>query len=614
MPDFASTHQHMASLAASTNERSGPAASAMETDPSRTMEEEDEDDPMIPPPTPAVQFYPPGQGGPTGHGQMRTIAQSTGAARFGKHHEVHATPTGEMTSASSSSSLSSMTATLIGAGCAYPPVHALHQYVPLPHATHDTHTNATILHSHMAGLRSSLSSGSLGSQPSPISPAALIGQVHENLMLPPPRQGQSPLDQFQGEQNMSEQQQRHLAWLRDLNAMAKAAAAQTPSLSAPPEMSSTQTPKSPPNHVSFQHLLPEGMIYPPNFIIPMENKAPPLETAEKRAKRLERNRESARKSRRRKKERLLALEKQVNMLHGKIEGERRTQINAMVSKLLKCRESELHRVVPNWRTNDGNGGLSSVIAATGPCGDIVRAVQDFQHSLLKQTVLPRYHKLLLWFTVQPESFFAAGKEEYTNRMSRQNRPMVKVSSKQIGEELTSSTKEEEQGEGGRTSGAKRVTFQDTKAKEATKAATPEPSNMTTYANDAARVWPLICFEVGLGVDQEEKFISLHKKARSNAEVPVSYPQLTAAVASTDSLREATESLSRVIGQREANSFASVLNPDQVLAYHVWLAANKGRRSELLSRGKTSSAPSIDSSLHDICRRLHEVMRISMNEK
>ena len=615
MPDFASTHRQGSSQitqAPASNVRNDQLAGHRPID-----RMEDEEDDAIPPPTPAVQFYAPTQALLNGSFHPRPALPSNGTASFAKHQDMHAPPTGEMTSASSSSSLSSMTATLVGGGPGYPPVHAPHQYVPHSHG-HEQHGHTAHMQTQLAGLRPSLSTGSLGSHPSPISPAALIGQVHgENLMLPPPRQGQSPLQQYHGggQQSMSDQQQRHLAWLRDLNAMAKAATLQT----HPRQDQASQregAPASPPKQVSFQQLLPEGMIFPPDFNIPLENKPPPVETAEKRAKRLERNRESARKSRRRKKERLLALEAQVNTLHGRIEAERRTQINAMVSKLRKCRVAELARVVPDLNAMKAPGGMSFVIQTTGPSNDIVRSVQDFQHNLLKQTVLPRYHKLLFWLTVQSETFFIAGKEDYINRINRLNRSVAKISSKQIGDELTNGVKEIDENddeESAPAHGTKRVTFQDTSKKEA--AGEPLPSlNLTTYANDAARVWPLLCYEIGLGVDQEEKFVSLHKRAQGDGMTPVGYPQLTAAVVSTDSLQEATESLSHVISQREALSFVSILSPAQVLAYQTWLASNRGRCTALVANRDTTPNVSIDSSLHDICRRLNHVMRISMYEK
>ena len=65
----------------------------------------------------------------------------------------------------------------------------------------------------------------------------------------------------------------------------------------------------------------------------LQNHSPPVESEEKRAKRLERNRESARKSRLRKKERLSKLEEQVAGLHDKIEAARTIQIQDMNPRL-----------------------------------------------------------------------------------------------------------------------------------------------------------------------------------------------------------------------------------------------------------------------------------------
>ena len=568
---------------------------------------DDDDDDNIPPPTPAVQFYAPTQAFLNGDFQPRPFPP-VGAL---KHQDQHGPPTGEMTSESSSSSLSSMNTSFATHGSTtsmYPSVHAAHQYVPHGQKMNQRHEHYA--KQQLDSLQRSMSGGSIGSHQSPISPAALIGQGQENLMLPPARQGQSPqLQPHSDYLSMSEQQQRHLAWLRDLNAMAKAATHQQQSV----------VQASPSTQFSLQPnaLLPDGMMLPPGFIVPTINKDPPVETAEKRAKRLERNRESARKSRRRKKERLFTLEAQVNQLHGRIEAERRTQINAMVSKLGKCRLSEITRVVADKQdtTCDTDEGLVFAMEATGPSSELVRGVQDFQYNSLKELVLPRYHKLLLWLTIQPESFFIAGKEEYNNRMARLNRSIQpKVSSKQIGDELTNGEKIEDDGDDTRTAGPKRVTFQDTK-KDSKAAPKPTPKeNLTTYANDAARVWPLLCYELSLSVDQEEKFVALHKKVQDEESLPPTRSQITAAVTTSDSLRDATESLSRLIGLREQRSLVHIMAPAQVLAYRTWLASNQDRCQEVLAQRETTATLSIDVSLRDICRRLNDVLKVSISEK
>jgi hypothetical protein len=324
---------------------------------------------------------------------------------------------------------------------------------------------------------------------------------------------------------------------------------------------------------------------------PRPNK-PAAETAEKRAKRLERNRESARKSRRRKKERLSSLEDQVNKLHGEIEVERRIQINAMVDALRTCRA-----------TAHFNGEVN-VVFATGPCSEISRSVLDFQYTALKQLILPRYHKVMLWFTLQQESYFFAAKEEYSSRENKLVRSSSgKVSSKQIGDEMTN-------GVAG-SSLKKRVTFEG--SSETNK--DDQLPNLLPHANDGAKVWPLFCYELGLSVDQEDRFVAAYKKLQESSNLASSRAQVASAVRTSDRLREAVESLSQRVAEREQRTLNGILMQPQVAAYQQWLASNRDRCTGILEQHTAPEAPSshsipVDSSLDDICQRLSEALQIS----
>jgi uncharacterized protein YlxW (UPF0749 family) len=320
------------------------------------------------------------------------------------------------------------------------------------------------------------------------------------------------------------------------------------------------------------------------------------ETAEKRAKRLERNRESARKSRRRKKERLLSLEEQVNKLHGEIEVERRIQVNAMVEALRTC------------RANAEFTGETNVVFVTGPCCEISRAVLDFQYTTLRQLVLPRYHKVLLWLTLQQESYFSVAKEEYASHEDKLAKSSAgKISSKQIGDEMTN-------GAAG-SSLKKRVTFEGS-GSEGDK---DEKPSLSPHANDGSKVWPLLCYELSFSVDQEDRFVALYKKYQDSSEVAGSRAQVAAAVRTSDRLREAVESLSRRVAEREQRTLNAVLSQPQVAAYQRWLASNRERCAGMLDQrgepeARSSHAIALESSLDGICQRLSEVLQISKPDR
>jgi len=511
------------------------------------------------------------------------------------------------------------------------------------------------LHQHQQIFPSSSSGSHSPMDHSPISPAALIGPGHENLLLPShdhdhittvqQQQAQALVSSIPRQPSMSEQE-RHLAWLRDINAMAKAAAqaggqqGTTPTASnqnsqqhafthpptqqqQPQQPQLQHHPQIPPHHVYAQAMYAHAAAVAASVGLPhsaVSNPAelvkPPVESAEKRAKRLERNRESARRSRRKKKERLETLEAQVNKLNGEIETERRKQINAMVPRLNAVRHNLWNNYEQQQQQETGDDSFWPNMIRTAGCNnDIVRAVVDFQHTALKQVVLPRYQKMLIWLSMQEESYFSAGKEEFARKdtASKQARATTgKISSKQIGEEIAN---------GGpfvadetTTSGKqkKRVSFQDSTDKQL------ERPQLVSYANDAARVWPLLCFDLAFSVDQEDRFLAAQKRAHEMDSL-TNRSQMAAAVQTSDRLYEAVESLGRVVSQREDRTVLSILSPTQVGAYQKWLSTNRARVGDVVQRTSSASSdnaclPSTESSLHDICKRLNEVLQISKSDK
>lgn len=557
---------------------------------------DDDDEGYAPPPTPAMNFYAPSSYTST----YATLSSGVGIAQEHQNSSSQGPPGTSMTSSSSSSSLSSIAQALVTGG---PLVYQqLHTY---PHGSshHQQRTSSPMDHV------------------SPISPAALIGHG-ENLMLPPPPPGSVGIA-ASIPSNVStaaeSDRERHLAWIRDLNAMAKgsspsgqhiARAGQFlghPPISADPDTHShigkpastaAPNPGVPPQlHplVTASHPL----VYNPLMMAPpqIRPQKPAVETAEKRAKRLERNRESARKSRRRKKERLASLEEQVNKLHGEIEVERRIQINTMVAALRNCRKSAKFT------------GTTNVIFNTGPCSEISRAVLDFQYSTLKQLVLPRYHKVLLWFMLQPESYFFSAKEEYAKRENKLVRPTSgKVSSKQIGDEMTNGVG------GGATK--KRVTFEGAEPSTSDGGNGGETSkvDLSPHANDSSKVWPLFCYELSFSVDQEDRFVATYKRLQDDPNTPHSRSQVAAAVRTGERLRDAVESVSRRVAEREQQTLNNILSQPQVEAYQQWLSGNRARCQSLVQRMdlEKPSPPVIpvESSLDDICQRLNDLLQIS----
>jgi bZIP transcription factor len=386
-----------------------------------------------------------------------------------------------------------------------------------------------------------------------------------------------------------------------------------------------------------------------------QHTTPQVESEEKRAKRLERNRESARKSRRKKKERLLTLGEQVNQLHNEIEAERRQHINAMIPAMNRHRLEDVHLLLQHL--TEGNELYQSVsdqtcvvIQQSGPNSRLMRSVLEFQYSSLKQLTLPSYHKMLLCLTLLDEKFFTSAKDEYTKRATmvngeckNANQNIAKtLSSKQIGDDLFNGVKEE------RTSSGKNKKRRDAESDSS------DLINVTANAYDGSRFWPLLCFELRLSVDQEERFLATQKQIKNSVyskyrggamnesdTLENHRSQIAAAVVTAESLSKAVGSLSHVVSRREDKTLARILRPDQLMAYVTWLSepCNRARFKDKIelsvSMAKTTQPNGLDStevshswngnsetigfagcgskeaSLQDICRRLNQVLRISM---
>jgi hypothetical protein len=306
------------------------------------------------PSTPAVQFYPNTAPGTASAPQPAPL-QLQPYPHQHYHpvtHQQHGTPV--ISNSSSGSSLSSMAATLVHGGPMLPQHHHAQSHAPA--------STSPVMYNTL----------------SPISPAAVIGTGQENLMLPPPPRYAVDTDK-----------QQHLQWLQQVNSMVM------------------QVPSYP------QHIVPQpygGYPLAPSF--EAQRPAPSLvESEEKRAKRLARNRESARQSRRRKKEHLVTLSKKVNQLQDVLEKERRASLATMDVALKEKRARIVAEFVDGGVIHSDY--LEHVIRETLPNSNVKQGTILFQYTTLKQALLPKYEEFILWLTLREEEFFTKGKDERT---------------------------------------------------------------------------------------------------------------------------------------------------------------------------------------------------------
>jgi hypothetical protein len=313
-----------------------------------------------------------------------------------------------------------------------------------------------------------------------------------------------------------------------------------------------------------------------------------VENDERRARRLARNRESARQSRRRKKENLSFLGNKVDKLYGEIEEERRTRIVTMEHALAEDERTRLEelgnrRQCESQSSLDMNAAqqdLKSAFFASANDMLLRREVAGFQNRTVRRQLLPYYHQFLLWTTCQEEIFFTAAKELKPKANGR-------MSSKQIGEELTNSEK-------------------------------PASKTMTSTTNDLPRFWPLICFELQFSADQEDRFKAAHAtiKARDKELLASDRARVAAALALTIKLKEGIQGYNDAIRNRREKALLSVMSPTQTIAYLQWLKANRGRCSRLssiqASRRRLDSANEV--SLNELCDQLEKALKIQSDRR
>ena len=217
----------------------------------------------------------------------------------------------------------------------------------------------------------------------------------------------------------------------------------------------------------------------------------------------------------------------------------------------------------------------------------------------------------------------------------------RVSSKQIGDELTNGWKTEKPD-----------------GKKKSKADTPdigERCNPTSRCLDAPRMWPLLCYELSISVDQEERLMqSIKRYVNENRRdtkhtlhctgaVKLTWPflycpplfslclirlqqmenlannrsQLAAATQLATSLTEAITSQCRIALAREDRSVLQTLTPSQTVKMHEWIAANQERCNRFISERRPAAEKCYpvfkETSLIEFCKRLEEVLRISKKE-
>lgn len=284
-----------------------------------------------------------------------------------------------------------------------------------------------------------------------------------------------------------------------------------------------------------------------------------LESKEKRKKRLARNRESARQSRRRKKELLLNLRKQVNELHDKIEFERRKKLECMEEHITADRVRILNEIFSDQRYNGRSvAGMDRFIRTVRNSGPMIkerRAALEFQHDALKKLILPVYRRIFMSMSLKDRSFLTEAKEK---KIKETQKTTGRVSSKLVGEDIT------------------RKHMENLKEGHAIR------NNVSCSSDDNSAFWPLLCYELSIGIEQEEKFVHAFDKIRMDPEVPNTRKKMSTVSTMVSSLKDSLLTNSRSVTNRNEIALLQILTPAQSLRYLEWFLRNKNRCSKLLA--------------------------------
>ena len=281
---------------------------------------------------------------------------------------------------------------------------------------------------------------------------------------------------------------------------------------------------------------------------PDDQELDPALAAEKRAQRLARNRESARNSRRRKKEQLSSLSTKVKKLQNMLDAEIRNKIKTMEVGMAKQRVKLL-----NNSASDHNGALASVFRFTSVNCPVRRAVMAHQFGSLRRAFIANHNQYSIWMMMHSSSFFTAAhnyKIESLAASGRKNPGNARANSKQIGEELAN----EEKSDGN--------------------------AGATCDAADELRAWPLYCHEVVMTMEQEERIINqAHEEFQKIDNLPGRLDKMKLAISTTHHLQNAMSCHSHLASKRNDSLLLDILTPEQTLLFLQWLDKNKKRCGE-----------------------------------
>mmetsp|Transcript_11937 Transcript_11937/g.13853 ORF Transcript_11937/g.13853 Transcript_11937/m.13853 type:complete len:504 (-) Transcript_11937:1236-2747(-) len=257
---------------------------------------------------------------------------------------------------------------------------------------------------------------------------------------------------------------------------------------------------------------------------------------DKRLRRLARNRESARQSRRRKKEHLELLEEKVAQLTNELDDLRRQYMEQAEESLYEQRLNHLanlNSVIEASKQGNGNDGsvqnqiregLEKMEKLYGPNSEEQNIITEYHYKHLFSLILPTYSKYFVWMLNQGERFFDEGGNDTRNGESKDN-----------------------------------SVYSDNKS------------------SDPKSVWKSFCGELHLTIDQQEKLKSDFKQ--QHAEGPrMERQKLSTCINILEQLRSRLTIRSKVVATH-SRALCDILTPEQTVKYLLWSEENRERISQ-----------------------------------
>jgi len=293
-----------------------------------------------------------------------------------------------------------------------------------------------------------------------------------------------------------------------------------------------------------------------------------MSTEDKKKRRLARNRESARQSRKRKKQYLELLEDKVEQLTQEVNLLRQKRLEQAAKELHQQWQGKLSQLEPVadhltaelQKMNNENGSatmqpklqenLSNLDrelrlskARFGPNSVEYLKILNHHFDIMKQTLLPPYTRFLLWAMDQGDEFFKGGSQRNRGRIKSQSNVTSKVIPGSSGK-----------------------------------------------SGNAANLWPLVWNELGLTYEQEEQtkltFADLNTNENINAR-----RELVVAMNLIDRIHRVALVHGKNM-QRMADRLSNVLTPSQQVRFFAWYERNRKRIHDCgLDRGLSKSGNS-----------------------